>query len=336
MQKGKLRDKPRQFIDLMRKDKLKDKVRKFIDLMGKGKLSEELRKLIAIVVLEIIVFGLAFGIVVSFFPDYADIYNAIIILFISAIGITVILYGNATRNRYLNVMGLLILLFAVYIVIEIYEGFAVKISAFATLAVAIAAFAAIEENRRIRRDSIERESRDRRERWVDEVAKWLRELEGRILPKSSAFYSGVEDKILRRPEIPAETWLESRTTDVVMEEMHALDEGIKEAEYYQKLTLQLNEELSSLIEVIANNLGQRRQLHVEAGGHKFDYRAVVKASRLLHELIENDDRPLEDLGLSEQDITTVHFGRNRGAIRKSIVNAVDKAIELKTSFIQVS
>ena len=320
----------------MRKGKLIGKLWKFIALMRKGKLIDRPWKLIALIILEVVVFGLAFWLTVRFFPTIEAVHNAIVIVSILAVGITIIIYGNVTGNRKLNILGFAFFLFAIFVVIDRYEGFAVKISAFAALAVAFAAFAAIDENRRIRQDSVERESRERKGRLIDEVAKWLRDLEGRIFPKLGAITSGIEDKLIGMPKIPIETWFRSRALDVALGEANALDEGIREAKYYQKLTSQLNEELSSLTEVIVNNLEQRRQIHTEAGRSRFDYSKKDEASQLVKELIENDDRPLEGLGLSGQDIITVRFGRNAGAIRKSILKAVDKAIELKTSFIQVS
>lgn len=176
MWKGKLRDKTQQFMNVMRKNELKDKVQKFISAMRKGNLSKELRRFIGIVVLEIIVFGLAFGIVAGFFPEYGYIYDGIIIFFICAVGITVIVHGNATRSRYFNILGFLILLFAVYVAIESYEGFAVKISAFATLAVAIAAFAAIEENRRMRLERQRQEQEVQKEKMLNEINDWARKV----------------------------------------------------------------------------------------------------------------------------------------------------------------
>ena len=309
-------------------------------LMRKGKVIDKPWKLIVLIILEVVVFGLVYWLLaIRFFPTNEAIRNAIVILFILAVGITIILYGNVTRNRNLNVLGFAIFLFAVFVVIDRYEGFAVKISAFAALAVAFAAFAAIDENRRIRQDSVERESRDRKERLVDEVAKWLRELEGHVFYKPRAIASGTEDLIRRigsDPKITAKTWLQMESIDRALDEMNTLAEGIKEAEYYQKLTSQLNEELSSLIEVIANNLKERRQLHVEGAGYQPDYSPEAEASQLIKELLEDADRPLEGLGLSDQDILIVRFGRNAGAIRKSILNAVEKAIEIKVSIIQVS
>ena len=98
---------------------------------------------------------------------------------------------------------------------------------------------------------------------------------------------------------------------------------------------------------------QRNQLVFEGAKSPSDYGEIIGKTHegmfrketdkayhlrqeLIRELIENDDRPLEGLSLSDQDIISVRLGRNAGAIRKSILNAVDKAIELKASLIQVS
>jgi hypothetical protein len=141
--------------------------------MRKGKLSDKPPwKFIALIILEVCVLGLAYWIVARFFPVNEDIYNAIVILFIFALGVTVILYGNATRKRNLNVLGFLIFLFALFVLIYKYEEFAVKISAFATVAVAIAAFAAIDENRRMRLERQEQEQKERKERMLNEIISW--------------------------------------------------------------------------------------------------------------------------------------------------------------------
>ncbi|MCJ7791528.1 MAG: hypothetical protein MUP49_03820 [Dehalococcoidia bacterium] len=240
-------------------------------------------------------------------------------------------------------------MFAVFVVIDTYEGFAVKISAFATLIMAFAAFMSIEESRHIRQDSIKRESRDRTERLVNELTEWLRELGDRIFTKPGAIKPRLEDTLQKSLKISQETWCQLEDLDVTIVETNALFEGIKEAEYYQKLTSNLNEELSSLIGVIVSNLKQRRQLVFESAKSPRDYGEIVrkihegmleeemeKEFSLIIELIENDDRPLEGLSLSDRDIIVIRLGRNAGATRKSISNAVDKAIEVKGSLIQVS
>ena len=305
-------------------------------LMWKGKLIDKPWKVIVVIMLEIVVFGLAYWILtVRLLPDNEAIRNAIVILFMLAVGITIILYGNVKRNRYLNILGFAVFLFAIFVVIDRYEGFAVKISAFATLVLAFAAFAAIDENRRNRQDSIERENLDRKERLVDEVAKWLRELVGRTLPKSGEFFFEEEDVLVKMPKIDKETLLRARAADLAKAEWDALDVEIREAEYYQKLASQINEELSGLIKVVVINLIERMQLHVKAASNKVAYVETLWASKSLQELIINVDKTLEDSGLSDKDIIVVRFGRNARAIRNSVRDALGKVIELKISFVLV-
>jgi hypothetical protein len=137
------------------------------------------------------------------------------------------------------------------------------------------------------------------------------------------------------PKIPQETWGQLEAMDRALVEMGNLAGGIKEAEYYEKLTLRLDEDLSRLIGVIANEMEQRRQLHIEDTRYVGDVSWKAEKSQLINELLEHDDKPLEGLGLSDKDISGVRLGRNAGAIRKSIRNALGRVIELKASFIQV-
>lgn len=140
--------------------------------MRKGKLINKLWKFIALIILEAGVWVLGSWLVVRFLPANEAILNAIGVLFIFAVGITVILYGNATGNRNLNLMGFTVFLFAIYFVIDRYEGFAEKISAFATVAVAFAAFAATDENRRMRLERQEQEQKARKELMLNEIHDW--------------------------------------------------------------------------------------------------------------------------------------------------------------------
>jgi len=278
-----------------------------------------------------------------------DISTIIIAGVVFIIGAILFAVGNRKNKRTLRMVGIAFLMGAgVSLFVSSAELREILTAYAALVAVIIAAFS-IDESRRIRQDSIERESRDRKERLVNEVTEWLRELEDHIFRKLGTIKSVTEDVLQRSPKISQETWLQLDDLDIALVEMNALSEGIKETEYYQKLTSELNEELSSLIEVIANNLKQRRQLVFENAKSPRDYGKIVrkiyertfgketdKAYQLTKELIENDDRPLEGLSLSDQDIISVRLARNAGAIRKSILNTVDKAIELKTSLIKVS
>lgn len=275
-----------------------------------------------------------------------DISTIIIVVVSAIIGAILFSVGNRKNKRVLRMLGIGFFLGAgVSLFVKSTELREILTAAAAVFAVLIAAIS-INESRRLRQDSIERESRDRKDRLFDEVTKWLRELENRIFLKRGTIKSVTEDILKRSPEISQETWHHLDELDHTLVEIGSLSEGIKEAKYYQNLASRLNTELSSLIGVILNNLEQRRQLVAEDAKSPIDYGEIIrkihegtlgkevdKEHKLTEDLIENDDRPLEGLGLSEQAITHVRLARNAGAIRKSILNAVDKAIELKTSLI---
>jgi hypothetical protein len=221
--------------------------------------------------------------------------------------------------------------------------------AFAAVFAAIIAALSIYQSRQIRQDSIERESRDRRERLANEVTEWLRGLENRIFPQHGAIRPGLEDMKQRNPEISRETWLQLDDLDNAFTQINALSKGIKEAEYYQKLSSKLKEELSISIGVIMDNLKQRMQLVAENANSPCDYGEIIrkiqegtlgeemeKEFALITELIENYGRPLEGLNLSNRDVITIRLGRNSGATRESIHDALDRAIEFKVSIVQAS
>jgi hypothetical protein len=306
--------------------------------MWKDELRDKPWRFIGLVVSEIVVFGLAYLIVDRFFPGEEVIYNAILIAAIFTVGVTIMLRGNAIRNRALNVAGFLVFLVGVFVVIYIYEGFAVKISAFAALLVAFAAFGAMEENRRLRKDSIGREERDRKERLVDETGKWLRELEGNVLPMYSEIMSGAKElvsEIGSSPKVLQKAWVERYSIDRNIMEGCKVDGGIKEAEYYKKLAVGLSEELSRLIGVIENDMEQRKEMLIEGLRYPIDISGKEEKPGLIPELIGHADRSLEGLGLSDRDIGNIRLGRNANAIRESIRNALNEVIEVKTSLIEV-
>ena len=232
---------------------------------------------------------------------------------VASIGIVTLGVGNWKSKPKLRMVGIGLLMGAAVSLFVMSAELREILTAFAALFAVIIAVFSIDESRRIRKDSIDREGRDRKERLIDEAAKWLRELESRIFPKHAAITSEILEEADRRRQttnISPATWRLLDDSDRVLGEMHALAEGIKEAEYYRKLTLQLDEELSSSIEAIGNNLQQRRQLRVDNVEHARDH--------------------------DEEDKDESRFARNAGAIRESILNAIDKAIEVRVGLIRVA
>lgn len=271
----------------------------------------------------------------------------ILLVAVGIIAITLFVMGSWKNNRMLRTLGIsLYVAFGVCLFI-FWTDLREIITAFAAVAAVIIAAYSINESRLMRKESMERESRDRKERLVNEVTNWLRKLEDEVLVRRHPVKSTFEDMLRTGAKASLETWVQLDRIDVALNETSALSRSIREAEYYQKLTSRLDEGLSTFIGVVTSNLNQRRQLvfedakspHGEMTRKILDgtlRQEIEKDFPLIRELIENDDRPLEGLGLANQHITVIHLGRNAKAIKQSILDALDRAIELKTSLIQVS
>jgi Ca2+/Na+ antiporter len=270
------------------------------------------------------------------------------IVLVAAGIIAIILFamGSWKNKRMLRTVGISLYVgFAVCLFIYWTEFREIIIALAAVAAVIIAAFS-IYQSKQLRQDSIDRESRDRRERWLNEVAEWLRELEDEVLSRRHPIKSTFEDMLRTKGQVPLDTWLQLDALHIALTETSVLSKSIREAEYYRKLTSKLDEGLSTFIGVVVSNLKQRRQLVFEDAkspqgeiARKIQEgtlrQEIEKNLPLMNELIENDDRPLEGLGLSNQDITVIHLGRNAKAIKQSVLDALARAIELKTNLIEV-
>jgi hypothetical protein len=311
--------------------------------MEKRKLLDRPWKLLVAIILEGVAAGAGAWITVVSHPFNVALYSAMLILFLFAGGITVVVYASVTKNTNFYVLGFAFLLLAVFVVIDRYEGFAVKISAFATLILAFAAFAAIyvsiDEGRRTRQRSMERESRDRKERLIDEVAKWLKDLEGHISPASRTLISKIsqmEDRLKGSREVSFEQWLKVDDLDTAIAELGNIVDATNEAEYYEKLTLQFDEGLSKLIGVVTSEVKERGNLRVEHVTYIKNHWGKRNEGASAAELPKDDDRSSEGSRPDEEAIINGKLVRNARALRESIEKAIEKTIELKVRLISIS
>ena len=137
-----------------------------------GKLIDKLWKLIVLLILETVVgFATLWFIIPTPFGNETT-YNGITIFWVSLMGFTIYLYGDVAKRPKFNTMGLAFLLFVVFLIIDRFEGYAVKISAFATLLVAFAAFVAIEENKRLRTENRRLQVEERHMLAFEKIRNW--------------------------------------------------------------------------------------------------------------------------------------------------------------------
>lgn len=136
-----------------------------------GKLIDKPWKVIVLIIIETIIFfaALWFGVLTVLGEA---IYNAITILWLLFIGSTLYLYGDVVKKPKFNTMGFAVFLFAFFLVIDRYEGYAVKFSAFAAVLVAFAAFISIEESRRLREDNRSIQAEEKRRLALERIRRW--------------------------------------------------------------------------------------------------------------------------------------------------------------------
>ena len=272
-----------------------------------------------------------------------DISTIIMVGIIAFIGLILLVVGITKNKRILRMWGIIFLMGAgvgLFVMSAELRGI---ITAFtAVVAVIIAAYS-INESRRIRKDSIERENRDRKERLLNEITEWLRELHRCIYTGFDKIGSAARDATTADSKAQVETLFNLYRFDSDIANVEALVSSISEAQYYQRLASKLDEGLGISIQVIVNDLEGRLQLvrermklpsdsDKEKGTSEF---LDKEMSELMDKLIEDAGSPLEGLNLSDRAIHTVHLGRSARAIRKATLDAVDRAIELKTSLIEV-
>lgn len=307
--------------------------------MGKGKLIDRPWKLSVVVIVEGLVCGMGYWLAFRLLPSNLGLYNAIAILFLIVAGITVIAYGNGAKNSNFYILGFAFLLLGVFVAIDRYEGFDVKISAFATLIMAFAAFitiyVSIDEGRRSRQDSIEREKREKKERLIDEVGRWLRELEGNILAESSTVMSTIsriKDMLRGVKGVSFQQWVNVDELDRAVVELGNINEAFDDIEYYQKLTSQLDEGLCKLIGVVMEKVKERGSLQVEYIAY---LRGEIKKGEAVGGSAKNDDRGSERSGGREEDTIGGKLVKNARALGGSVQKALERVIEIKTSFVEV-
>ena len=256
-----------------------------------------------------------------------------ILIILFTMGALVLLVLGVRRNSSrLFMSGIVLVAISLIVTIREYPETGITLSALSIIAIAIFAGLTLFENRLIRRQNEQRENRDRKDRLLDEIINWLKGLESRIFPLGKT-----SKEILEEIDFATKKGISTETERIMMDldrstaRLHSLATEIKEGEYIGKITSWLDSDLGRLIEITLSHLKQRRQLSLDSS---LGPRIGKEENQLITELVKDDTKSLEGLTLSEQGLTSVRLGRNAGAIRKSILNAIDKAIEIKMNLLK--
>lgn len=250
------------------------------------------------------------------------------------IGLTLVSLGYFGHHTRIQLAGWGIAAIAFVTLVNYSPSFRDQAYFFVTFFLVVAAFLSILfANQRVKRD--------RTERYLDEVSTWLRELESLVfqtnfIKPSKDFFGDIELYRKFESEIPpGELHIIRELLDRTIPQATILRVEISKGEYTQKLALKLNKDLGSLLGIVLDHLKQRRQyiLHRPINFNTAPEEDDEKEHKLIHKLLK-DNTDLTGVTLSEKGRSIVLVGRNANDIRESIVNAIDKTIEIKINLLE--
>jgi hypothetical protein len=176
----------------------------------------------------------------------------------------------------------------------------------------------VNENKLMREGNRERENRDRKERYFNEIIDWLTGLETRLLLyPTTTIRDRVSGQGLRlQMGIDNLIWESLDLREQTLKQFVILRAEIAKGEYLQKLAQLLNDDnLASLIKDVTANLKTRKDISSEW------WAAEAKTN--------------EDIALSELVRLTVDkFGKNINEISQLVSLTLEKAVEAKVNLLQ--
>lgn len=201
-------------------------------------------------------------------------------------------------------------------------------------------FLSVMESKRIRSQYIEQDIRDRKERYFNEIVDWLTGMEERLSSsqKEMSTFKGIIEEVTLRDKIgfSQESWRVLDEKLKTPDEVQVLTTEISRGEYIQKLASTLDNKLAGTIMVVFKQLENMRNVILDWFEDKASETVAVEIDKSkLDELILDETKLLDNIGLSKLDIKIVKQGRIHRAIRKAISSAIDRATICKESLVEV-
>lgn len=209
-------------------------------------------------------------------------------------------------------------------------AFGTGIMALATVALAFFTYWSI-------RSANEKEDRDRKERYFNEIIDWLTGLEGRLFfsRRNRNAKESVEEFALRTNlEISWEEWQNIEESAQAGTELSILSAEIAKGEYLQKLANALDKPLAELLTIVLTQLKSRRQIDMDWLFIEHDSEPITDEDlKLQDDFIKNETKPLENVK-KELSLHIIKLGRLRNAISTSVLTTITKAVENKARLLK--
>lgn len=232
------------------------------------------------------------------------------------------------------VLAIVVIAFPNYVppLTKVFTGSGITVS---TILLALATFWLVYATTKIVDSNKEEEKRDRKERYLDEIIRWLKGIENNIFPPPFTFF-GKETleyvNLAFNMGLPKES---SQLFSSLLEKQNQLvilDREIRDGGYLQQLASKIFVELGPMIKIIVELLENRRQL--------FSATTVVPEPIMTDEELELRLKAIKDPNISLDELQlndiikdTIRLERNAISIRDSVNSAIIESTQSKANLL---
>lgn len=264
--------------------------------------------------------------------------SQILLLFaVLLVGLIILAIGLVRKKRTVEVAGISLLI-AVLIAffVESQEVRDILVS-FAIVVVAIISAANINELRKMRKESAEKENRDRKERFLNELIEWLTGVEERILTSEKSIVEGIKEDLANIADEKATGGvfkLENlRMLDKDISRITLLQKEFRGCKYFKEVAFGIDDTLDEQIGKVLQFVSARIAIIVKVGEEGLRTEKIDKEELLKLCLVNKTN--IESLNLSEKGLLLAQMSINAGDIREQVNNAISKAVEIKIKLLKI-
>ncbi len=225
------------------------------------------------------------------------------------IGVILLFIGRKTSRPRIYWGGIGFVLTAGIVVFVEFKEIRDVLTALAAICAAFIAAYSIDETRRLRQDNVDRESRDRKERLLNEIIIWSKIAIKRIFTEVKPLSEAIKETKAKRKifKLPDELfWSTIMTEDAILESTR-LETEITEAKYLLKMATWIDDKLADLISIVVDKMKSRKDLLFKSEPFKANGEKSPKDKKKWQSLL----------------------GSNAGELRESLLNVTNKALEIK-------
>lgn len=249
------------------------------------------------------------------------------------IGFILFILGSKYNIRYIKLIGVSLSTgAAILLFVRSAELRSILTAIAAVLAVIISA-KSIDESSKLRKDSYDRESRERIDKELNNILIWLKETSSNIFSYNRTDFI---DQVLTDAKLTIDIGLKQEVIDILrdadrgLNTISNLSQANRESSFYKAIAYSIDNSLGELISQLEKAINKRRYLILEnAKEPKEKYPKYPK--EVTQEMLDELQKRIEELR-----VTPTPLGENAATIQQKINDCIEKVISLKSNLININ